>query len=105
VRLNTAGAVLSLVLGLLVVLSAARGAALHPRLSPVLGWGIIGIAMVELALLQTSANVLDASMSNVVVWTLLGLVVLTAGLYGQAGTRDEQRAEEKLVHPRGDAGR
>ena len=49
----------------------------------VVGWGLLGVAMIVLAVMQTDVNVLHASMVNVVVLCLVGLVVLTAGLYGK----------------------
>jgi hypothetical protein len=51
-----------------------------------------------MAFIQTDANVLDASMSNVITTIVLGVVVLTAALYGKVGSPKAARAEETAAH-------
>jgi hypothetical protein len=82
-RVNPAGAWLLALLGALILGGAVIGGNLHHHLSMVVGWGLMGVAMIVLAAMQTDANVLHASMVNVVVLCLIGLAVLTAGLYGK----------------------
>jgi hypothetical protein len=98
-RVNPAGSWLLTVLGLLVVTATLLGGNLHHRINLVAGWGLLGIAMLIMATLQTDANALDASMVNVLVLLILGLVTLVAGLYGKIGTAQAARAEETAVHP------
>jgi hypothetical protein len=86
-RTNPATAWLSTLLGLAVLAAVVLGGNVHHRVSVVLGWALIAYAMVLLAFLQTEANVLNVSMVNVIVLTLVGLTVLTAGLYGKVGDR------------------
>jgi hypothetical protein len=82
-RVNPAGSWLLVLLGVLILGGALIGGNVHHHLSMVVGWGLLGVAMIVLAAMQTDVNVLHASMINVVVLTLVGLVVLTAGLYGK----------------------
>jgi hypothetical protein len=98
-RVNPAGSWLLTVLGLLVVTATLLGGNLHHRINLVAGWGLLGIAMLIMATLQTDANALDASMVNVLVLLILGLVTLVAGLYGKIGTGRAARTEEAAVHP------
>jgi hypothetical protein len=85
-RINPAGAWLLTILGAVALLATLAGGNLHHRLSLVLGWTIMAVAMLELTVIQTDANGLNASMVNVIVLSLLGLTVLTAGLYGKVET-------------------
>jgi hypothetical protein len=62
------------------------GANTFHRMALVLGWAICVYAAFLLAVMQTDVNVFNASMVNVIVLILLGLVVLTAGLYGRVGS-------------------
>jgi hypothetical protein len=98
-RVNPAGSWLLTVLGLLVVAATLLGGNLHHRVNLVAGWGVLGIAVLIMATLQTDANALDASMVNVLVLLIVGLVTLVAGLYGKIGTAQAARAEETAVHP------
>ena len=51
------------------------------------------MAVLQLIVLQTDANVLNASMVNVIVLLILGLVVLTAALYGKVAVGGESRVD------------
>ncbi|WP_305785000.1 DUF4383 domain-containing protein [Symbioplanes lichenis] len=93
--LSPAGAWVSTLVGLLVLAVAVRGGNLHHRVNLVLGWVMLAVAMVMLAMLRTDADVLGFSVATVVVWTVLGLVVLTAALYGQVGSEEQQHAEQE----------
>jgi hypothetical protein len=82
-RVNPAGSWFFLLAGLAVLIAAVLGGNLHHRVNLVLGWALCGFAMVVMALIQTEANVFNVSMVNVVVLAVLGLVIITAGLYGK----------------------
>ncbi|AGZ46209.1 DUF4383 domain-containing protein [Actinoplanes friuliensis] len=99
-RTNPAAAWLSTVLGLVVLAAALVGGNLHHRVNLVLGWGILGVAMTLMAMIQTDANVLNVSMVNIIVLTVLGLFVLVGGLYGKVGSDEESRHEREagLLH-------
>jgi len=88
-RVNPAGAWLILLAGLLALIAAVSGGNLGHRVNLLLGWALCGVAMVVLAFLQTDANVLNASVVNVIALTVIGLVLLVAGLYGKVGSTEE----------------
>ena len=92
-RTNPAAAWVATVVGVVVLVVALLGGNLFYRVATVLGWGVAGFAMVTMTMIQTAANVFNVSMVNVIVFTLIGLVLLTAGLYGRVGTEKESRAE------------
>jgi hypothetical protein len=96
-RTNPAAAWLSTVVGLIVLAAALIGGNLHHRVNLAMGWGILGAAMAMMATIQTDANVLNASMVNVVVLTVLGLVILVGGLYGKVGSDEEHRREREAA--------
>jgi hypothetical protein len=97
-RVNPAASWLFAVGGVIVLAAALVGGNVHHRVTLALGWGIAGLAMVLMTMIQTDANVLNVSMVNVIVLTLLGLVLLTAGLYGRVGSRQAARDEEAAHH-------
>jgi hypothetical protein len=98
-RLNPAGAWLYAVVGLVLLAAVLIGGNTYHHIALVLGWGICGLGVLVMAVLQTDANFLNASMSNIITIIALGLIVLIAGLYGKVGTREDARAEEAAVHP------
>jgi hypothetical protein len=98
-RVNPAGSWLLTIIGLVVVAATVIGGNIHHQVTLVAGWIMCGIAVVIMATMQTDANALDASMINVIVLLILGLVTLTAGLYGKIGSGRAARAEEAAVHP------
>jgi hypothetical protein len=99
-RVNPAGSWLLAVLGLIVVAATVIGGNVHHTVTLLGGWAMCGVAVLIMATMQTDANAVHASMVNVLVLLALGLVALTAGLYGKVGSPDSARAEEAAVHPR-----
>jgi hypothetical protein len=97
-RTNPAAAWLATAAGAILLAAILLGGNTYHRVALVLGWGICGYAMLTMAFLQTDANVVNASMINVIVLTVLGLIVLTAGLYGKVGTAAAARAEDDAAH-------
>ena len=57
---------------------------------------IVGILM--LLLLETDANFLGFSMSNCIVSFLIGVVLLTAGLYAKSGTAAQAASRSTFRH-------
>jgi hypothetical protein len=100
-RTNPAAAWLATVVGLIVLVAALIGGNVHHRVNLVLGWGIIAVAMVLMTMIQTDANVLNVSMANIIVLTLLGLVILLGGLYGKVGSEQDSRHEHDSALERG----
>ncbi|MFI5493028.1 DUF4383 domain-containing protein [Actinoplanes sp. NPDC051859] len=97
-RVNSAGAWLGLLLGVAVLAAVVRGGNVHHHVNLVLGYVLMGVAMVLLALIQTDANVLNISMVNVIVLSLLGVVILTAALYGKVGDDEAAHTENERAH-------
>ena len=85
-RVNPAASWISLIAGVVVLAAAAAGGNVHHRVNLVLGWGLMGFAMLMMTMIQTDANVLNVSMVNVIVLAGLGLAVLIGGLYGKVAT-------------------
>jgi len=98
-RVNPASSWLYAVLGAVVLAAALIGGNVHHRVNLVLGWVLAGIAMVVMTMIQTDANVLNVSMVNVIVLVVLGLVLLTSGLYGKVGSAKAAHDEEIRQHP------
>jgi hypothetical protein len=98
-RVNPAGAWLLVVLGLIVVAATLAGGNVHHNVTVVTGWAMCAIAVLIMTTMQTDANAVDASMINVIVLLILGLVTLTAGLYGKVGSHEAARAEAAAEHP------
>ncbi|MCO8272480.1 DUF4383 domain-containing protein [Actinoplanes sp. TRM 88003] len=97
-RTNPAAAWLTLLLGVVLLAAVVLGRNVYYRVTLVLGWVLAGYAMITMALIQTDANVLNVSMVNVIVLAALGLVVLTAGLYGKIGTPEAAQGESRAAH-------
>lgn len=64
-------------------------------------WGGIGFmlaGLTMLAVLETDINVLNFSMSTVIVSFIIGMVLYSAGLYGKSGSASVAQAEEAVRH-------
>jgi len=97
-RTNPAAAWLATAAGLTVLVAALLGGNLHHRINLALGWGVLAVTMALMAMIQTDANILNVSMVNVIVLTLLGLFILIGGLYGKVGTAEASRREQHAAH-------
>jgi hypothetical protein len=91
-RVNPAASVVLLVAGLAVLAAAGIGGNVHHRVTMVLGWALMVIAMLVMTMIQTDANVFNVSMVNVIVLASVGLILVTAGLYGKVGREAEREA-------------
>jgi hypothetical protein len=97
-RANMAFAILSIVVGAVLVIGAVIGGNLG-RWVNLLGGVVFMLAgLVMLCLLQTRLNFLGFTLITVVVSLLFGLLMFTAGLYGRVGTRQQRRMEESYRH-------
>jgi hypothetical protein len=103
-RTNLAFAILSIAGGIVMLAAVAVGHNLDHYMEIVAGGVFILVGLVELVLLQTSANFLGFSMVNCVVSFILGMVVFAAGLYGKTGTEQDIAAEEAFRHHQRSAG-
>jgi hypothetical protein len=97
-RTNLAFAILSIVYGAVLLAGAVIGGNVEHmiNLGASLLFLIVGMAM--MTLLQTDANILNFSMSNVIASFVFGLLVLTAGMYDKVGSSEDVEAEEAYRH-------
>jgi hypothetical protein len=95
-RTNLAFSALSMVAGAVIVLAAAIGRNVDKAVN-MLGavlFLVVGTAM--MALLRTDGNILNFSIETCMVSYVIGMVLLTAGLYGKVGSAEPARAAEAL---------
>jgi len=92
---NVANSLVSIVLGAIILIATVVGRNLDEAVNKYLGYGLMALGLLTLAFLRTDANVLDHTVSTSIVWMLLGITLLVAGMYGKVGTSDEQEAWEK----------
>jgi len=98
-RTNLAFALLSVVAGAVLLGGAAIGRNVDHIVNLVAGWAFIGAGLVMMALMQTpNGNFLGFSMSTCNTSFVLGMLLLTAGLYGKVGTDADVEAEEAYRH-------
>jgi hypothetical protein len=97
-RSNLAFAILSIIVGIIVLGGALYGRNLDHFINLGAGVVFLGAGILMLTVLQTSANFLNYTVATCVVSFVIGLVLLTAGLYGKVGTPAEQAAHEAHRH-------
>ncbi len=98
---NRAFAILSIVAGAVLLGGALIGGMLDQRLNVVLAFVFLIAGFAMMVLLRTSLNFLGFSMSTCIVSFIIGLVLLTAGLYGKVGTDEDVEREEAFRHQPG----
>jgi hypothetical protein len=91
---NPAFSVLSIVVGGGILVGLLIGRNVDVALNLVLGGVFLLAGLFMLALLRTDLNLLAFSMTDCVVSFVIGLLVLTAGLYGLIGSGRPAPAEE-----------
>ncbi|MBU7599293.1 DUF4383 domain-containing protein [Streptomyces sp. P38-E01] len=97
---NGALSVLSVAVGLLLLIGAVRGGNFASTLDIVLGIGFLLSGFVNLALLETSANVLNFGLQNVLFSFAVGLLLLIFGMYGRvSGGLDHSNPYWRARHP------
>ncbi|MFJ2592371.1 DUF4383 domain-containing protein [Streptomyces erythrochromogenes] len=74
---------ISIFFGLLLVIAAAIGGNLASTVNVVVGVLFVASGFVHLFLIGREGNILDFGMSNVVFSFLMGLLVMTFGMYGR----------------------
>ena len=92
---NVANSLVSIALGAIILIATLIGRNLDAAVNKYLGYGLMALGLLTLAFLRTDANILDHTVSTSIVWMLLGITLLIAGMYGKVGTSDEQDAWEK----------
>lgn len=89
-RTNLAFALLSIVAGVIVLAGVLIGRNIDRVINLGAGAVFLVAGMAMLSLLQSDSNFLAFSMTNCVVSFIIGIVLLTAGLYGKAGNRSRE---------------
>ncbi len=97
-RTNLAFSVLSVLVGAVVFAGALVGGNLDRRVNLMGGIVFLVAGIVMMTLMQTSLNLLNFTMATCIVSFLIGLVLLTTGLYGQVGPPHRRHAEEAYRH-------
>ncbi|MEU9824511.1 DUF4383 domain-containing protein [Micromonospora chersina] len=105
-RTNLAFALVSVVFGAFLLIGASRRGNLGHYMNLTAGAVFLATGILMMAVLQTSANFLNFSMSTVLVSLVFGLILLATGLYDKVGT-DEHAADERRrrEHPVAEAHR
>ncbi|WP_079032555.1 DUF4383 domain-containing protein [Streptomyces specialis] len=87
--LNTNGALgwLSIVVGLLLLAGMIKGGNFASTLNMLLGVAFVLSGFVNLALLETDANILNFRLQNVIFSFAVGLLLMTFGMYGRVSGR------------------
>jgi hypothetical protein len=98
---NRAFAILSIVVGAVLVAGAIIGRNVDRWINLVGGAVFLLSGFVMLVLLRTDLNYLGFTMTTCVVSFVIGMVLAVAGLYGQVGSVDQFDREEKLRHGEG----
>ncbi|MCX4521984.1 MULTISPECIES: DUF4383 domain-containing protein [Streptomyces] len=89
IGLNTNGALstLSIVFGALLLVGAVVGGNRASTLNMIIGIGFVLSGFVNLALLRTDYNVLAFQLQNVMFSFVVGVVLMTFGMYGRVSGR------------------
>jgi hypothetical protein len=98
---NRAFAILSIVMGAVLLIGAVIGGNLDQRINMAAAVIFLVAGITLLTLLRTSLNFLGFSVTTCVVSFVFGLVLLLAGLYGKTGSAEDIRREEAFRHGRG----
>jgi hypothetical protein len=97
-RTNPAFSVLSVIAGAVVVIAQVVGRNLDHLVDLVAAVVFMVAGLGMLLLLQTDANFLAFSMSNVIASFIIGTVFGVAGLYNRSGSVEDARVEEGYRH-------
>jgi Domain of unknown function (DUF4383) len=97
-RTNLGFSLLSIIVGAVVLAAVVigRNADFYVFLFGGMVFLVAGMAM--LVLMQTGLNLLNFTVATCVVSFLIGLVMVTAGLYGRSGSHEAQEAQEAHRH-------
>ncbi len=85
-----------LVLGLVLIGAAAVGGNVSAATNTWAGTLLLVIGLVNLAVLRTDANFLAFRMTNVIFCFVVGVALLTCGLYGRVSTGDPHDTRSEL---------
>jgi Domain of unknown function (DUF4383) len=89
---NLGFSVISALLGVIVLAATAVGRNIDVLVNTWLGYALMALGLIALALSRTDANFLNVTIVTCVVIMIAGQVLLLAGMYGRVGSDDEARA-------------
>jgi hypothetical protein len=93
---NLFWSIVSVVIGVAVLVATVLGRNLDVAVNTYLGWTLLVIGSLALAVIRTDANILDFSISTVVVSYLAGLGLILAGQYGKVAPREDAGAPRQV---------
>ena len=88
--------IICLILGGVVLLTTVVGRNLDVDADKFIGWGLLVVGSYELATNRTDANLFGFTMPTVIVTYLIGLVLITAGLYTKIAPPQETGAPRQV---------
>lgn len=91
---NLGYSVIAIAAGLLILAGVAIGRNVDATLNTWGGYAFMALGLAALAVIRTDANYLNFTLPTVMVTMAIGLLLLTAGMYGKAGTDEESKAAE-----------
>jgi hypothetical protein len=89
---NLGFSVISVLLGAVILVATAFGRNIDALVNTWLGYALMALGLIALALSRTDANYVNFSVATCLVVMLLGQCLLLAGMYGRVGSDDEVRA-------------
>lgn len=92
-RTNLAFALVSVVFGVLLLVGASQRGNLGHVMNLTAGVVFMVTGLTMMSVLQTNANILNFSMSTVLVSLVFGLIFLATGLYDKVGPHEHAEAE------------
>lgn len=95
-RTNLAFALVSVIFGLVVLFGAVHRGNLGHLMNLTAGVVFLVVALAMMTVLQTEANILNFSMSTVIVSMLFGLIFLATGLYDKIGPSEHAEEEREV---------
>jgi hypothetical protein len=93
---NLFWSIVSLLIGVVVLVATLVGRNIDTEVNRVLGWALLAVGSYELAASRTDANFLDFSIATVVVTYLVGLMLITSGLYTKTARSAETAAPRQV---------
>lgn len=93
-RTNMAFSILSIVVGLVLLGGLLVGRNIDQFINYWSGLLFLIVPTVMMALLRTDGNILNFSITTVVVSYIIGLILFAAGLYSKVGTEEDKRRAE-----------
>jgi hypothetical protein len=96
---NLFWSIVSIVIGAVVLIATLLGRNVDVAVDNYLGWGLLVVGTFALAVLRTDVNIVNFTISTVVVVYLAGLLLIVASFYSKVAT-DQQAAAQPAARQR-----